>query len=97
MIDLLFKTKESWAHDNKPPDALAQIVGQAGMSREQFETCLGDEKLLEGLRTARDRAANELGVSWTPTFFINGRKETGALTMDQFDKILEPLLAAHSQ
>ncbi|NJN36838.1 MAG: thioredoxin domain-containing protein, partial [Nitrospiraceae bacterium] len=32
------------------------------------------------------------GVSATPTFFINGSKHQGALTLAQFDKILEPLL-----
>jgi protein-disulfide isomerase len=31
-------------------------------------------------------------VASTPTFFINGKKETGALTIEQFDKLLEPLL-----
>jgi len=39
----------------------------------------------------------EFGVNSTPTFFINERKETGALTIDQFDKIHEPLLAARSK
>ena len=40
------------------------------------------------------RATKEFGVNSTPTFFVNGEKHTGALTLDQFDKILAPLLGS---
>ena len=94
LVDLLFRTKETWAHAGNPADALGNIVRQAGITRTQFEACLNDEKMLEAMKATRDRATKEFGVNVTPTFFINGRKETGALTIEQLDKILEPLLAA---
>jgi protein-disulfide isomerase len=31
-------------------------------------------------------------VTGTPTFFINGTRYTGELTLEQLDRILEPLL-----
>ena len=94
MVDLLFRTKETWAHAANPADALGNVVRQAGVTRAQFEACLNDETMLAGMKATRDRAAKEFGVNVTPTFFINGRKETGAFTIEQFDKILAPLLAA---
>jgi len=39
----------------------------------------------------------EFGVSSTPTFFINGQKHSGALTMEQLEKILEPMLASSAR
>ena len=34
----------------------------------------------------RSRAADSFGVNSTPTFFINGKKMTGAPTLEEFDK-----------
>jgi len=33
------------------------------------------------------------GVDATPTFFVNGQKVSGAVSIAEFDKVLEPLLA----
>lgn len=91
VLDMLYKTQETWAHSQQPAEALETTMRQTGMSKQQFETCLNDQKLLDSLNTIRKRAA-ELGVDSTPTFFVNGAKHTGALTLEQFDKVLEPLL-----
>lgn len=91
MLDLLYKTQEGWAHSPNPADALLQTVRQTGMTKDAFEACLSDQKLLEGINKTRDRGKS-LGVDSTPTFFINGQKHPGASTLEQFDKILEPLL-----
>lgn len=92
MLDRLFETQETWSHSEKPVEALAQAAGGAGMSREQFDTCLRNQWLYADVISVAKRAREEFGVSSTPTFFINGQKHTGALTMEQFDKILEPML-----
>lgn len=91
-LDLLYRTKESWAHAQNPADALLQAVRMAGFNKESFETCLKDEKLFQNMRSGLARASKEFGVESTPTFFVNGTKHTGALTLDQFDAILQPLL-----
>lgn len=91
VLDLLYRSQESWAHAKNPADELLNTVRQAGMTKDGFEACLGDQKLLEGINKTRTRGT-ELGVNSTPTFFVNGQKHAGALTIEQFDKILEPLL-----
>lgn len=93
MTDMFYRNKEEWAHSSTPVETLRQLVARAGMPGERFEECLKDNSTFEGLKQVADRAKSELGVNSTPTFFINGRKEVGALTLDQFDKILGPLLA----
>ena len=92
-LDLLYRTKETWGHSEKPAEALLDAVRFAGFTKETFEACLSDEKLYKGITSTAQRATKEFGVNSTPTFFINGEKQTGALTLEQFDKILAPLLA----
>ena len=91
VLDMLYKTQEGWAHSPQPADALMTTMRQTGMNKEQFETCLNDQKLLESITAIRKRGM-DLGVNSTPTFFINGEKHLGAMSLEQFDKILEPLL-----
>jgi protein-disulfide isomerase len=50
-----------------------------------------NQALFESIGDVRERGAG-FGVQATPTFFINGKKFQGALTLDQLDKEIEPLL-----
>ena len=94
MIDLLFRAQESWSRAANPAEGLVQTVAQAGMSREQLDTCLQDKTLADAIVAVRDRATKEFGVRSTPTFFINGVKHRGALTLPQLDAIFEMELAS---
>ena len=42
------------------------------------------------MNAVRDRAA-KMGVNSTPTFFINGQVQRGALSLEELDKLLDPL------
>lgn len=92
VVDLLFRADDKWAHAADPVEGLRSIMRQTGMSNDAFESCLKDQKLLDQIKSIADRGA-AAGVDSTPTFFINGRKESGALTVEQFSKLVEPLLA----
>lgn len=93
MIDVLFKQQRSWASVEDARAALLQIARLAGFSQESFEACLTDQKLLDDVRAVRDRGSREFNVSATPTFFINGSKYAGALTIAEMSAIIDPLLA----
>lgn len=92
MVDLLFSQQKNWAFSNKPVEALLSLVKQAGFSQESFEACLKNQQIYDAVNAVRDRAAQKLGVSSTPTFFINGQVHRGALSVEEFDKILTPLV-----
>jgi protein-disulfide isomerase len=93
VLDMLFHTQSQWAVQ-KPLEPLFNVVKQAGFTDETFKTCLANQKMLDGLQEARDRAANKFGVNSTPTFFINGKRIPGALTLEQMEKEMEPYLKA---
>jgi protein-disulfide isomerase len=92
MVDLLFAQQRSWTQTDKPVDALLSLARQAGFSQESFETCLKNQTIYDGVNEVRKRGTEKFKVDSTPTFFFNGRKFTGALSPQQLDDIIEPLL-----
>ena len=89
MIDVLFRQQSNWAAVENARSALLQISRLAGFSQESFEACLTDQQLLNDVRAVRSRGQQEFGVDSTPTFFINGEKYSGALSVDEMSAIIE--------
>lgn len=93
MVDVLFRQQQNWAAVQNAKDALLQIAKLAGFSQESFEACLTDQKLLEDVRAVRERGAKDFGVDSTPTFFIDGNRYPGALSIAELSAIIDPLLS----
>lgn len=87
-VNLLFSQQKNWAFVDKPLDGLANVLKQAGMGQERFEAILKDQALYEKVNKVRDRAAEKFGVNSTPTFFVNGEKYTGEVSLADIDKII---------
>jgi protein-disulfide isomerase len=94
IVDMLFQQQRAWAFNEKPLDALRQMMRQAGISQEKFDACLKDQKLYEAVNAVKNRGAQTFKVDSTPTFFINGQRHPGNLSIDEMEKILKPLLGA---
>jgi protein-disulfide isomerase len=92
-LDILFKRQQQWIQDENPINALQALAKQAGLSESDFVVCLKDQKRLDGIRDMQSRAAEELGVRSTPTFFVNGDKLEGNQPLADFEKLIKPLLA----
>jgi protein-disulfide isomerase len=92
VVDILFRQQQNWAFVDDPATALFNVVKQAGFTQESFRACLTNQNILDGVNSVKDRGSNEFGVASTPTFFINGKKMSGALSLEDMDKEIEPLL-----
>jgi protein-disulfide isomerase len=90
MLDAIFDQQKSWAQD--PYQGFLRIARQAGFTQESFETCLKDSKLAEQIQQVAQRGNTEFKVESTPTFFINGKRYVGGMSVVELEKILEPLL-----
>jgi protein-disulfide isomerase len=88
IVDLLFEKQDQWAFVPDPLTALRTLMKQVGFSQDSFDACLKDPKIASGLDEVRQRASDHFGVSATPTFFFNGKREEGEQTMAQIDKLL---------
>jgi len=92
MIDVLFEKQDSWAPVENARDPMLQIAKLAGFTQESFEACLTDQKLLDDIRAVRKRGAEEFGVEATPTFFINGQKYSGAMSIEEMSAVIDGML-----
>ncbi len=52
---MLFQQQRAWAFTEKPLDALRQMMRQAGISQEKFDSCLKDQKLYEAVNAVKNR------------------------------------------
>lgn len=93
VVDLLFSQQKNWAFTDKPVEALATLLKQTGMGQEAFEACLKNQDLYNNVNKVRDQASKDFSVSATPTFFFNGKKQSGELSPEALDKLMEPLLS----
>lgn len=94
VTDLLFDQQRAWAFSDKPLDALQAMMRQAGFSKEKFEATLKDQALYDGVNAVKNRAASAFKVESTPTFFINGARHPGALSIAELEKIIKPIVGA---
>lgn len=92
LVEVLFKQQEQWAGAANAEEPLLQISKLAGFTQESFKACLTNQKLLDDVNAVRERGANEFGVNATPTFFINGARYSGALSVDEMSAIIDSLL-----
>lgn len=92
IVDTMFENQRAWAFTDNPYQSLLDFSKQIGFTQESFEECLTNQGLLDAVNAVRDRAANEFGVNSTPTFFINGAKHSGAMSIDEMGKIIEEYL-----
>jgi protein-disulfide isomerase len=91
MIDTLFRKQQQWVVAKPVPPLLA-IAKQAGFTEQSFDACLANQKLLDGVQNVRQRGIDAFKVQSTPTFFINGTKFSGAMTIEEMAKVIDPQL-----
>jgi protein-disulfide isomerase len=91
LIETLFAQQRDWVVQ-KPLAPLTAIAKQAGLTQQAFEACLDNRELLEGMEKVRNQASDKFGVNSTPTFFVNGKRLAGALTIEELEKEFAPYL-----
>ena len=91
MYDMLFQTQPQWGEKgSSQEDVFFGFAEQLGLDMDRFRAVYDDPATIERIR--RDKAdGQELGVSGTPTFFLNGDKvevSSFAELVDQIDAAL---------
>jgi protein-disulfide isomerase len=95
IVETLFARQSEWmVREPLPP--LKAIAKQFGLTESLFNQCLANQKLLDDIQGVRDHAAKKLGVKSTPTFFINGKKLVGDVSIEAMAKEIDPYLKGGS-
>jgi protein-disulfide isomerase len=89
-IDTLFKQQDQLMAQTL--ETLRQIGQRAGMSDQGADACVKDQVLLDKLAADQKFANEELKVEATPTFFINGTMFKGAMSFEELEEKIKPLL-----
>ena len=93
VVDLFFKTQRDWAvAGQNPRPALFNVAKQVGFTQESFESCLKNQNLVDGIIAVKETGRTKFKVDSTPTFFINGKRVSGALSLDAMGEHIDPLL-----
>jgi len=67
---------------------LRNRAASMGMDAGKFSSCATSDRYDADIRSSTE-SGNAVGIDATPTFFINGRRMTGALPADQFAEAIE--------
>lgn len=74
----------------KARDAYIGIAKSAGLSEDEFVTCMQNQELRDQYK-AKMQTGVDMGVTSTPAFFINGEKQK-VYTLESIEDVILPLL-----
>jgi protein-disulfide isomerase len=84
--DLLFVAQPDFARED-----LVRYAGRLGLERDAFAACLSEGRFREAVEQDVSEG-KALGVTGTPTFFINGRRLVGAHPVEVFQEAVRAAL-----
>ncbi len=87
----LFGNQSEWAESKNPMEHFTNYADSIGLDTVKFIKDVEDKKFEDKIK--KDITdGNSVGVNATPTFFINGQKQSGGLPYDQFKIKLDEAL-----
>lgn len=86
--DKFMANKGQWNGRQPDPDLLYKIVQDTGVKRSEFDSCMANQNIKDGIVGVKQRG-RELGVQGTPTFFIDGQNVRGVLSYDEMRKLID--------
>jgi protein-disulfide isomerase len=90
MIDVIFNRQTEWATDSRADRKMRDYARQVGLDLDRYDTCVETKHAQPGIDA--DYAEGErLGISGTPTFFVNGRMMPNVLVYDEIRAIVDSL------
>ncbi|PJF37545.1 MAG: disulfide bond formation protein DsbA, partial [Phototrophicales bacterium] len=70
-ISLLFKTQETWLSAVDYKEALRQNAKLAGMSDEEFDSCMNNNELQQAIASTIQEASEKWSIKSTPSIIFN--------------------------
>ncbi len=86
--DLLMNNPSAW---EKTPEKFTEYAVQMGLNKDEFLKCQNSDEAVNAVMVDRSEG-DRIGVNSTPSFFVNGEKMVGLLTLEQWRKKLEEKL-----
>lgn len=88
MHDKIFEENTAGGLTGATAETYRQWAKNIGLNADQFATCLDDQKIAD-IVDKDTKLGSSVGVSGTPTFYINGRQLVGAQPFTAFKTIID--------
>jgi protein-disulfide isomerase len=89
LIEVLFRTQDTWMRSEDPLGELEKLARTAGIDRKRFDACLDDQRLIAAIMERTREAQEKYGITGTPSFIVNGETLVGAVPFDVMRAVLE--------
>jgi protein-disulfide isomerase len=88
MSDLIFTNHTEWTEESDPTPVFLRYATQLGLDKTKFLADLNNPTLRQKI-DAQKSEGTRIGVSYTPSFFVNGKLINNPPTYDEFKSIIE--------
>jgi len=85
VVDAAFAAMPNPETVSQPRDTLLTIAKSAGLTEQQFNTCVTDEKALSAMQSRVDANMSKDHITGTPSFIINGTLHDGEMSLADLD------------
>lgn len=90
MAELVFTRQDNWSTSSSPESYFETLASELGLNVDQWKDDL--DALDSRARIEKGMALGQaIGVSSTPTFFINDQKLSGVTTVDEWKELIDKL------
>jgi protein-disulfide isomerase len=89
LTEAFLSRQREWVSQEVRLDAIYNVAKSSGMSRAEFDKCLSNQAIIDGLAEVKQRG-RKYGVIGTPSLFINGQKLQGAVTFEEVKALIQP-------
>ncbi len=94
MYNMLYSTQQNWTESSNVSPILESYAQQLGLDMNKFRADVASEQV-NGTINADINSGQSLGITATPTFFINGKKldPTPDRSVEAFSKVIDQAIA----
>ncbi|WP_190306531.1 DsbA family protein [Rhizobium phaseoli] len=95
LTNLFYSKYDDIAQSGDIEKTIRDIAASAGIDRPAFDRLVSDQSILDGLNELTSQAREDFKVEGTPTFFVNGKKFTGAQSVEEMRANIEEASKPH--
>ena len=92
-VDRLYEQHEQWMMAEKPLMAVVELLEPFGLDQERAEVCLADEDALNRMVEIAQAGHDTFEIPGTPAFAIEGERVADLHSIEDFARVIDPLLA----
>ncbi len=92
MRSKLYETQADWSNLADPLDKFISYAKEFSLDTDKFKEAI-QQKKFQSIIAADQQKGVEVGVSGTPTFYINGEKQADIPNLESFKKLIDTALA----